>query len=407
MITEKPVGTLYTNKEINIIKKIIKSQKPLTYGKEILKFEKKFSRHLGAKYSVAVSSCGAALNISTKLLNIKKGDKVLCQSNAFWVTIVSLLERGADIRVVDVNPETLNVDINDLKKKINKKTKAIYLVHHGGNPAELDKVNYLSKKFKVPIVEDCAHALGAKINKKKIGSNSLIACFSFAQHKNISTLGEGGMLVTNNKEFYENAMGLRSNWPIGKRKKRQVKALGINNKPESPAFMHAGDAWDYDWTKVKEFGSTYRMSTLQAAVGIEQLKKLKKLNLIRQKIAKKYTESISKLEIFKPIKILKNYKHAWYLYDMLLDEKKCKISRDQIIQILIKKFKIKLKNRYWPIHLGAIMRMKGNKAGDCPSFEKVWFKNLLSLPIAPSMTSSEINKILNSLKFINDKYKSN
>ena len=233
----------------------------------------------------------------------------------------------------------------------------------------------------------------------------MIACFSFAQQKNISTLGEGGMIVTNNKIFYKNAQGLRSNWPIGLRKKRKVKKLGINVKPESPAFMHAGDAWDYDWIKVDEFGSTYRMSTLQAAVGLIQLKKLKKLNLMRKKISQKYSKFISNSNIFKTIEIKKNNTHAWYLYDFFLKEKNCKISRDQIINILVKKFKIKLKNRYWPIHLGAIMRMRGSKIGQCPKFEKIWFNNLLSLPISPSMSSKEVNKLLNALKFIDEKYK--
>ena len=120
-LSEKPVGTLYSNQELNVISKILRSQKPLTYGAEIETFEKKFARYLGAKYAVAVSSCGAALNISTKLLRLKKGDTVLCQSNAFWVTIVSLLERGVKVITVDVNPNTLNIDIEDLKKRLLEK----------------------------------------------------------------------------------------------------------------------------------------------------------------------------------------------------------------------------------------------------------------------------------------------
>ena len=255
------------------------------------------------------------------------------------------------------------------------------------------------------MVEDSAHALGAQIGKKKIGKNSLIACFSFAQHKNISTLGEGGMIVTNNKTFFKNAQGLRSNWPIGIRKKRNVKKIGRNIKPESPAFMHAGDAWDYDWVKVDEFGSTYRMSTLQAAVGLIQLKKLKKLNSMRNQISKKYSNFISSSSIFKKLEIKKHHIHSWYLYDFFLNSEKCKITRDQVIDILLKKFKIKLKNRYWPIHLGAIMRMRGSKVGQCPKFEKIWFNNLLSLPISPSMSNKEVDKLIRALSFIDGKYK--
>ena len=405
IIVEKALGTLYDLKELNVIKKIVNSQKPLTYGKEISDFEKQFAKYIGAKFAVAVSSCGAALNIASKLLNLSKGDNVICQANAFWVTIVSLLERGVKIKTVDVEFNTLNIDPNKIEKKIDKKTKAIFIVHHGGNPANLSLINSISQKYSIPIVEDCAHVLGSEINTKKIGHNSYIACFSFAQHKNISTLGEGGMIVTNSKKFYEQSKGLRTNFPIGKKIKRKVKNLGKNFKPESPGFMHAGDAWDYDWVKVNEFGSAYRMSSLQAAVGSIQLKKLKNLNRLREKIANKYSKFISNSNIFTSIKVNPTAKHSWYLYDFFLNVENCKVSRDKIISELLDNYKIKLKLRYWPIHLGAIMRMRGGKPGQCPVFEDIWFNKLLSLPIAPSMTDKEVERILNALNIIDDKYK--
>tara|TARA_B100000700_G_C15033050_1_gene851487 strand:+ start:175 stop:1404 length:1230 start_codon:yes stop_codon:yes gene_type:complete len=403
-IKEKNVGTLFDNKEFNAIKKVLKSGEPLTRGKEVELFERKFANYIGAKYAVSVSSCGAALNISTKILNLKKGDNVITQANAFWVTVVSLLEKNIKIIPVDIDPLTLNVDPKKIEEKINKKTKAIYLVHFGGNPANIQQIYKVARKYSIKVVEDCAHACGAKYNNNFVGSKSELACFSFSTHKNISTLGEGGMFVTNNKRFAELAKGLRTNFPWGIRKKRKFKKIGYAKKPKNTDFFRCGDTFDFDYLKVKEFGSTYRMSTVQAAVGIEQLKKLKKLNYKRSKIAKLFDKEINKLKLFKLLPKNKKHVHSNYIYSFFLNSNRSKISRDKILDLLDKKYSIKVLLRYWPIHLNGVMRSRGSRFGDCPNYERVWFKEQINLPVEPSMTADEVKRIVLTLRDLDKKF---
>jgi len=263
-------------------------------------------------------------------------------------------------------------------------------------------IREMAEKHDLAIIEDAAHAAGSEYKGKKIGSNSDIACFSFSTLKNMITLGEGGMFVTNNKEYAEMADKLRTNWPFGKRVKKQREKLGEYFKPKSVAFMHSGDAWDYDWQRIDEYGSTYRMSTPQAAVGRVQLRKLDKHNKMREKIATKYNKEIENIDGFRKTKILPGCKNSWHLYTYFVNPESG-INRDEFIRYMENKHKIKIVIRFWPIHLGGIMRMHGHKAGECPVCERVWFKEQLSLPISPQIPDKEVNSIIDAVKNTSEK----
>ena len=284
IIGEYPVGTIFGEEEINAIRRVLESGEALTRGPDVELFEKEFAEYSGAKHAIAVSSCGAALRIATQVLHLGPKDEVICQANAFWCTIVPLLERNVPIRVADIDPTTLNIDPEKIEPLITPKTKAIYVMHHGGNPADLDSIREIANEYGLVVVEDAAHAVGAEYKGRKIGCDSDIACFSFSTVKNMTTLGEGGMFVTNNKEYADMAWGIRTSYPFGERVKQEtLDRLGDYPKPKSVMFMHAGDAWDYDWLRADEFGTNYRLSTTQAAVGRVQLKKLDKNIEMRKK----------------------------------------------------------------------------------------------------------------------------
>ncbi len=318
------------------------------------------------------------------------------------MTIVHLLERGVNIKCADIDAYSLNINQETIEPLISKKTKAIYLVHHGGNPADLDSIYKIATKHGLSVVEDCAHAAGTEYKGRKIGQDSEIACFSFSTHKNISTLGEGGMIITNNSDYAEMAVGLRTNFPFGEKIKRQAQSLGRYHKPQSPAFMHAGDAWEYDWIKVDEFGSSFRMTTPQAAVGRVQLKKLNQLNAFRKRIAEKYNESIEKMEGLKKLSILPGCKNSWYLFSFFI-KPESGINRDEFIDCLKKEHQIQIVLRYWPIHLGGIMRIQGHQNRKNPVCERAWFKEQMSLPISPQITDDEINTIIDALRSVYQK----
>ena len=394
-IEEYPVGSILGDEELYAIKEVFDQGGTLTRGKDVELFEEEFANYCGASYAVSTNSCGSALHIAFKILNLRENDEIICQANSFWATFVQLLKRKVKIIVADIERDTLNIDPESVKWLITEKTKAILLVHHGGNPAKLDDLREIIANREIIIIEDAAHAVGAKYKDNKIGFNSDIACFSFSSLKNMTTLGEGGMLVTNNKLFYEQANGLRTNYPFGKKIKRKINdKFGNYNKPKSVAFMHSGDAWDYDWVSISEIGNTYRMGSVQAAVGRVQLKKLDYHNKLRKKIATKYNSFLKNIPEIKLLKVREEDDSAWHLYNFFLVDDD--LNRDKIVQYLEEEFNIEIINRFWPIHLGGIMRMRGHNIGECPVCEDVWFNKQLSFPISPQMTNKEIDYILSS-----------
>jgi len=371
-IEEYPVGTIFGEEEIEAIRRVLESGEALTRGPDVELFEKEFAEYCGAKHAIAVSSCGAALRIAAQVLHLGPKDEVICQANAFWCTIVALLERNVPIRVADIDPTTLNMDPEKIEPLITSKTKAIYVMHHGGNPADLDPIREIASEHGLVVVEDAAHMAGAEYKGCKIGRDSDIACFSFSTVKNMITLGEGGMFVTNNKEYANIAWGLRTSYPFGERVKRETPdRLGDYPKPKSVMFMHAGDAW-------------------------VQLKKLDKNIAMREKIAKRYNEAIEKIDGLRPVRILPNCKHAWHLFTYFLNSE-TGINRNEYVKYMEDVHNIHIVIRFWPIHLGAIMRMRGHNQGECPVCERVWFKEQLSLPISPQMQKWEIDTIIEAL----------
>jgi perosamine synthetase len=394
-IREHPVGTMFDEREIDAVRRVLQSGDALTRGKDVELFEQEFAKYIGCKHAISTSSCGGALNIINKCLNLMPYEEVIVQANVFWVTIVNLLERGVKIKVADIDPFTLNIDPNCIEPLITEQTKAILIMHWGGNPADLAPIYDIASQHNLVVIEDAAHAVGADYQGKKIGSESDIACFSFSTLKNMSTLGEGGMIVTNDNEFAYLADKYRTNWPIGARVKVDRESLGEYFKPESIAFQHAGDAWDYDWLGVSEYGSTYRLSTPQAAVGRVQLQKLDIHNNIRENIRQYYDKHLESIDGIRTLHTIWGCKSSNHLYSFFVDDEK--IDRDKLVKALDEAYDIQIFNRFWPIHLGGIMRMCGHTLGEAPVCERVWFKKQVSLPIYPHMTDGELEYIVSSI----------
>jgi perosamine synthetase len=397
LIQEYPVGSLLGEEEITAIRSVLKSGESLTRGKYVELFEQEFARYCGVKHAVAVSSCTAALRIAAQLLHLREGDEVICQANAFWATIVALIERRVNIVCADIDPATLNVSPVAIEPLITSKTKAIYVMHHGGNPSDMDAIMSVAKKYGIAVVEDAAHAVGAEYNGRKIGNISNITCFSFSTMKNITTLGEGGMITTNNDDFAEMARGLRTSFPYGRKEKRNISRLGNYPKPKSPIFMHAGDAWDYNWMEVEEIGTCFRMSAPQAAVGCVQLRRLDEFISKRADIAKYYNDAIDGIDGLRKIKVLPECKQAWHLFTFFIDSR-IGIKRDDFVYHMRDVHNIEIVIRFWPIHLGGIMRMRDHNIGECPACEHVWFNEQLSLPISPQMREEEVRRITEALR---------
>lgn len=275
-----PFGKPIVNsKEINLVNKVIKSGK-YVHGKITEEFEKVFKKFTKSKYAITVSSCTAGMHLFYLSKGIKKGDEIILPAQTHVATGHAIELVGAKPIFIDSEPETGNIDINQIEKKITKKTKAIVVVHFLGIPVDMTKIKKIAKKNNLLILEDCALALGSKVNGKHVGLFGDAGVFSFYPVKHITT-AEGGMVITNDKKLFDTI--------------KSKKAFGVDknyNQRNYPGM--------YD---VKELGLNYRMSEIHASLGVEQMKKITKFLKIRER---NFNFLKNSLKIFSHFKILSN-----------------------------------------------------------------------------------------------------
>ncbi len=247
----------------------------ITQGPRVAEFEEKFAVYTGAKYAVATSNCTTALHLSMIVAGIGQGDEVICPSMSYIATANAITYVGAKPVFAEINPETYNLDIADVERRITPATKAILLVHQIGMPADIDSFKTLCNKYNLKLIEDAACAAGSSYKGQKIGSHSELVCFSFHPRKVIST-GDGGMITTSNVAYYDRLKLLRQH------------GMSINDR-----VRHGSDKVLFE--DHVEIGYNYRMTDIQASVGIKQLEKLDFIIAERRKIAEKYHNAFSDL----------------------------------------------------------------------------------------------------------------
>lgn len=288
----------------------------VSQGPKVKEFEKKFARYVGAKHAVAVSSCTTALHLALIVTEVKPGDEVICPSMSFIATANSILYTGAKPVFADIDAESYNINPNHCEKLITPKTKAILIVHQIGIPADINGFKKLSKKYHLKLIEDAACAIGSEYKNKKIGSHSDLVCFSFHPRKLLTT-GDGGMITTSNKKLYLRLSRLRNHgMSVDARKRHETKEIIIE--------------------RYLELGYNYRMTDIQAAIGIEQLKKIDYILKIRREIAKKYNKTFKTIPY---LKVFEEKPHMFTNYQSycLLLKKGCPVKRDALMKKLLMK----------------------------------------------------------------------
>ena len=364
---------LINRKDIIAVSKVMKNGWVSSSGPVVKEFEKKFSKFIGIKYCIAVSNGSAALDIAVKSLNLKKNDEVIMCNFTIVSNVLSIIRQSATPVFVDCNLEDWNIDIEELKSKITKNKKAIMISHIYGYPVDMQKIKKISKKFKIPIIEDAAEMLGNKIKKKYCGTYGDVGTFSFYANKTITT-GEGGMICTNNKKTYKKAVALK-NLCFGKKNR----------------FNHYDIGWNY------------RMTSLQAALGISQLKRIKKIVKIKQKIGKYYYENLKnekKIILQKPE--YDGLMNIYWVVGVLL-KKEMKIGALKIIQML-KKEKIEAREFFWPINKQDFLKKN-------PDYKKTYInseylsKKGFYLPSGIGISKKNMDNVIFKLKKILKKIK--
>ena len=264
------------------------------YGK---KFEKEFSKFVGNKYSIAICNGTAALEVAIKSLKLPKNSEIIVTARSFFASAACIVNTGHIPIFADIDLLTQNISLHDIKKKISKKTKAIICVHLAGIPCNMHDIKKLGNKNKIKIIEDCAQAHGASLDNKQVGSFGDVSTWSFCNDKIISTLGEGGMISTNNKKIYDFCKTYINHGSV------------LQNKKNSEKFIYNKDY----------FGTNLRITEIQSIAGLEQLKNLKKVQIKREKMSKSYFHIISKYQnyIYSYFPS-RNIKCAWYRFYFFL-----------------------------------------------------------------------------------------
>jgi len=347
--------------DIGEVIKVLKSDW-LTQGPKVLEFEKALADYCGAKYAVAVCNGTAALHLAYLAAGLKSGDEVITSPNTFVATTNMLMALGVKPVFCDIRLDTYNIDESKIEKLITKKTKAIVPVHFAGQPCAMDEIYRIARKHRLLVIEDACHALGAEYKGKKIGDcqYSDMAVFSFHPVKSITT-GEGGVILTNNKKYYEKLTSLRNH--------------GIHKDKKGKNVM-------------MELGYNYRMTDIQAVLGISQLKKLAGFIKTRRQIVKWYEQELGKnVDIILPEEIKNNYS-AWHIYVIRVKRSN---DRDRLAAYL-KNNGIGVNFHYPAVYGQPYYRENGFKKVKLEN-EDIYNNSCITLPCFPGLTQKNVTYI--------------
>ena len=364
-----------SDEDKKIVKKTL-TQSMLTLGPQLEKFENDFCKYSKAKYAVAVSNCTAALHLSLMALGIKKDDEVIIPDLTFVADANAILACNAKPVIVDINKENFFLSISNIKKNITKKTKAIIPVHIYGQVCNIEEILDVAKDNNLKVIEDCAHAVGTFHKSKHVGTLGNTGCFSFYPTKNITT-AEGGMVITNSEKIAEKVRQLRNHG--------MTKSLKSRYSSEYP--------WIFD---IKQSGYNYRLDEIRAALGITQLKRIKKINELRKKASSYYNKNLQNIPGIILPDMVNDKTHSYHLYTIRVT-KPYKLSRNQLFK--------KLKDNgirttvYWmPIHKYTAYR-KFVKTSNILNTIKI-YDEILALPLFPNISKKHQDAVIKVIKSV-------
>lgn len=357
------------------IQEVVDSMKSgwLGTGPKVARFEREFASYKGVELTAALNSCTAALHLSILAAGIKHGDEVITTPMTFCATINAIIHAGGTPVLADVDSKTMNIDPEQIERRISPKTKAILPVHFAGRPCDMDAIMCIAKRHNLKIIEDCAHAIETEYKGRKAGTFGDFGCFSFYVTKNIVT-GEGGMVLAKKEEDIA-----------------RIKVLGLHGMSK--------DAWNrfsdegYKHYQVVECGFKYNMMDLQAAIGIHQLKRVEDYWKRREEIWGQYNNAFYDLPIELPIDPAPDTRHAYHLYTIKIDEERTGISRDAFLNAMT------AHNIGVGVHYLSIpehpyyQKTFGWKPEDYPHAMKIG-RQTISLPISAKLTDEDVGDVI-------------
>jgi len=363
------------------IEEVVASMKTgwLGTGPKVNQFERDFADYKSAKYAAALNSCTAALHLSILSAGIKPGDEVITTPLTFCATVNTIIHAGAIPVLVDIEPQSSNIDPAKIEAKITAKTKAILPVHFAGRPCDMESLMNIAERYGLKVIEDCAHAIETEYHGNKAGTIGDFGCFSFYVTKNVVT-GEGGMVLTKNEEDIS-----------------RIKVLGLHgmSKDAWARFTDVG----FKHYQVIECGFKYNMMDLQAAIGIHQLARVESNWLRRQEIWQRYNKAFEELSIGIPAPVEDNTRHAYHLYTILVDEEKTGIKRDDFLNAMTAQ-NIGVGVHYLSIPEHSYYKKTfGWRPEDYPNALRTG-RQTISLPLSAKLTDDDVEDVIGAVKVI-------
>ena len=391
-------GSIYDEDEERMVLAAMK-QESQTMGPQVALFQKEFAEAFGVRHALATSNCTTGMHAATQALGIREGDEVIITPITFIATSLVILKEGAKPVYADIDPRTFNIDPKQIENKITSKTKAIYVVHYGGQMCDMDPIMEIARRHNLKVLEDCAHAHGAMYKGRQAGSIGDIGVFSFHSLKNMVTLGEGGMITTNDDALIDRLQRMRvmsithwdpaqSSWEFGgfKLVKESVKDYWI------PSHFDVIDD-DGKW------GNNYRMCEAQAACGRAQLRKLDMLISKRRANAHRLSEGIKGIRGITPTYEDPNCHHAFHLYTLCIEPEILGASRDSFMRVLYQEEGIQGIQHYQPTyHLTGVKKKYNYPDKLCPNAEKFFYGRHTNLPMNPRLSDDDVDMMIEGIR---------
>ncbi len=368
MLSDVDIG----EEEIEAVLNVLKS-KWLSMGEVTRRFEEEFSKYLETKYAFAVSSGTAALHIACRVAGVGQGDEVIVPSLTFVATANVVIYCGAKPVFADITSEDdLTVSPDDIAEKVSERTKAVIVVHYAGYPCDMKGIIEVAEDHGLKVIEDCAHAVGAEYMGKKCGNLGDFGCFSFFANKNLVT-GEGGMVVTNDDSAAE-----------------MIRLLRSHGMTTLTWDRYRGHAYTYD---VVELGYNYRISEIESALGIVQLRKLERNNEKRRMLTERYRRHLKDVPVEIPFKRYRG-KPSYHIFPILLPDD---VDRFEFMSFLKSKG-VQTSIHYRPVHLFTYYRrLFGYREGTLPVTEEV-ARRIVTLPLHPLMDEGDVEYVCNAIR---------
>lgn len=377
------VQTRLTDAEEQTLLRVLREANTLATGPEGEAFEKEFAALIGCPDAVALTSCSSALELSAILSGLKPGDEVILPAHTFVASAVPFGRTGATLRWADMDPDTRLLTADTIAPLITPQTKVVVVVHLYGLTADMDPIMALAEKHHLIVVEDCAQAPGARYKGRRVGSMGHFGCFSFHTHKNITTLGEGGMLTVRDKQHGIQARRMRwmGNWPFE----------GDHKEYWKPAMNNVIEPISGRWPV------NYCMGEPNAAVGRLLIKRLDQVNEQRRKQAKRFQGALADYPELAFQKIPTGCEHVYHLMSARYDGSTYGKNHDDLIRLLDEKYQVKCLVQYWPLYRTELFRKFGFQQAKVPQTDR-YFDNMIGFPWWSGMSDERLNDMADRVR---------